>query len=221
MQMNRPKTSGRGLCLGDEKLHVRGVTYGTFQPVAGSPFPPPEQVSRDFQAMAGHRVNAVRVYEVPPRWLLELAQKHGLRVMVGVPWEQHITFLDDPGRAQSIVERVRAGVRSCAGHPAVLCYAIGNEIPAAIVRWHGRRRVERFLRRLYRVAKAADPEALVTYASYPSTEYLDLGFADLACFNVFLEEEEAFARYVARLQNIAGNRPLLVTESGAEILTLP
>jgi O-antigen biosynthesis protein len=216
MHMNRPKTSGRGLCLGDEKLHVRGVTYGTFQPVAGSPFPPPEQVSRDFQAMAAHRVNAVRVYEVPPRWLLDLAQTHGLRVMVGVPWEQHITFLDDPGRAQSIIERVRAGVRSCAGHPAVLCYAIGNEIPAAIVRWHGRRRVERFLRRLYRVAKAADPEALVTYASYPSTEYLDLGFADLACFNVFLEEEQAFARYVARLQNIAGNRPLLVTESGLD-----
>ncbi len=54
---------------------------------------------------------------------------------------------------------MRAGVRACAGHPAVLCYAIGNEIPASIVRWYGARRVERFLERLYRAVKAEDPGA--------------------------------------------------------------
>ena len=44
------------------------------------------------------------------------------------------------------------------GHPAILCYAIGNEIPASIVRWYGPRRIERFLKRLYRAAKQEDPE---------------------------------------------------------------
>jgi hypothetical protein len=65
-------------------------------------------------------------------------------------------------------------VRATAGHPAVLCYGIGNEIPAGIVRWHGRRRIERFLRRLYDAAKVEDPGALVTYVNYPTTEYLRL-----------------------------------------------
>src|SRR5438093_929466 len=106
------------------------------------------------------------------------------------PWEQHVAFLDDRARARSIEGRVRAGVRACAGHPAVLCYAIGNEIPAPIVRWHGRRRVERFLARLYRAAKAEDPAGLVTYVNYPSTEYLQLPFVDLLCFNVYLEGQQ-------------------------------
>ena len=146
----RPTVGGKYLYAGDRKLYVRGVTYGPFAPdeVTGEVYDP-ELVERDFAAMGEHRINAVRVYTVPPRWLLDAAQRHGLLVMVGLPWEQHVTFLDDRGRARSIERRVREGVRACAGHPAVLCYAIGNEIPASIVRWHGRRPIERFLQRLY------------------------------------------------------------------------
>lgn len=195
---------------------MRGVTYGTFRPRAGSSFPPRGRVASDFDAMAACELNAVRTYDVPPRWLLDLAAERGLHVMVGVPWEQHVAFLDSRRRATAIADRVAEGVRSCAAHPAVLCYAIGNEIPASIVRWHGRQPVERFLERLYRVAKAEDPTALVTYVNYPSTEYLELSFLDLVCFNVFLESEPAFASYLARLQNIAGDRALLVTEAGLD-----
>jgi GT2 family glycosyltransferase len=145
-----------------------------------------------------------------------LAQSHGLLVLVGVPWEQHVTFLGDRRRTSSIVARVREGVRACAGHPAILAYAIGNEIPASIVRWHGRRAVERFINRLYRAAKREDPTALVTYVNFPSTEYLSLSFLDLCCFNVFLEHPSEYAEYLARLQNIAGNRPLMLTELGLD-----
>ena len=126
-------------------------------------------VERDFAQMAENGLNAIRTYTIPPRWLLDAAQRYGLRVMVGLPWEQHVTFLDDKQRAQSIEARIRAGVRACAGHPAVLCYAIGNEIPAPIVRWYGKRRVEQFLERLYRAAKDEDPAGLVTYVNYPTT----------------------------------------------------
>ncbi|OLE61571.1 MAG: glycosyl transferase, partial [Cyanobacteria bacterium 13_1_40CM_2_61_4] len=100
----------------------------------------------------------------------------------------------------------------------MLCYAIGNEIPASIVRWHGRHRIERFLEQLYEAAKDEDPAALVTYVNYPSTEYLLLPFVDLVCFNVFLESGPQFESYLARLQNIAGDRPLLVTETGLDSL---
>ena len=215
----RPTAHGKSLFLGDEKLYVRGVTYGTFRPNDEThDFPSREAVAEDFAVMAANGINSVRVYTVPPRWLLDLALEHGLFVMVGLPWEQHVTFLDDPGRSRSVRQRVAAGVRACAGHPAILCYAIGNEIPSSIVRWHGRHRIERFLEQLYLAAKEEDPDALVAYVNYPSTEYLQLPFVDIVCFNVFLESGTQFESYLARLQNIAGDRPLVVTETGLDSL---
>ena len=213
----RPRVGGKFLFAGEQKLWVRGVTYGTFGPQQdGEEYPDDEQLEQDFAAMRANAVNAVRCYTVPPRRLLDVAQRNGLRVMVGLPWEQHIAFLDEPGRAGSIEQRVREGVRRCAGHPAVLCYSIGNEIPASIVRWHGRRRIERFLKRLYRVAKDEDPDGLVTYVNFPTTEYLQLPFLDLVCFNVYLETRERLDAYLARLQNLAGEKPLLMAEIGLD-----
>ena len=213
----RPRVSGKFLWVGERKLHVRGVTYGTFAPDAdGTRFPAPEVVERDFAAMADAGFNAVRTYSVAPRWLLDRADAAGLCVMVGIPWEHHVAFLRDERQARSIEERVRAGVRACAGHPALLCYAVGNEIPSAIVRWHGARRVERFLERLCRAAREEDPDGLVTYVSFPPTEYLRLPFVDLLCFNVYLEQRESLSAYLARLQVIAGDRPLVMAEIGLD-----
>ena len=109
-------------------------------------------------------------------------------------------------------------MRSVAGHPALLCYALGNEIPATLARWLGRRRIERFLERLYRAVKAEDPEGLVTYVNYPTTEYLQLPFLDLLAFNVYLESRQRLEAYIARLQNIAGDRPLLMSEVGLDAM---
>lgn len=217
MANTRPRVKGKFIFVGDEKFYVRGVTYGTFRPDEnGNEYHTPEVVERDFAQMVANGVSAVRTYTVPPHWLLNAAQRHGLHVMVGLPWEQHVAFLDDRNRARSIEERVRDGVRACAKHPAVLCYAIGNEIPAPIVRWYGRRRVERFLKRLYLTAKAEDPEGLVTYVNYPSTEYLQLPFVDFVCFNVYLETQQRLEAYLARLQNIADDRPLVMAEIGLD-----
>ncbi len=218
MATPRPRIHGRSILLGDAKLHVKGVTYGTFRPSAESPFPPADRVRADFEAMAAAGANSVRTYLPPPLWLLDLAQEHGLHVLVGLAWEQHVAFLDDPDRATSIAARVADQARACAGHPAVLAYAVGNEIPAPIVRWHGKRRVEDFLERLHWATKEADPGGLVTYVNYPSTEYLELPFLDLAAFNVFLERERTFESYLARLQNLSGDRPLLIAEVGTDSL---
>lgn len=214
---SRPHVRGKFIFANDEKLYIRGVTYGPFRPdECGCEYYNREVVGNDFALMAANGINTVRTYTVPPRWLLDIAQQQGLWVMVGLPWEQHITFLDHPRQAQSIENRVREGVQICAGHPAVLCYSIGNEIPASIGRWYGRQRVERFLKRLYRAAKAEDPESLVTYVNYPTTEYLQLPFIDFVCFNVYLESQDLFEAYVARLQTLAGDRPLLLAEVGLD-----
>ena len=84
------------------------------------------------------------------------------------------------------------------------------------MRWHGAREIERFLARLHAAAKSEDPEGLVTYVNYPSTEYLRLPFLDIACFNVYLEEERSLAAYIARLHNLSGDRPLILAEIGLD-----
>ncbi len=215
----RPSAVGKFLFNSGKKILIKGVSYGTFRPDEhGNEFRDRGRVKRDFALISAHGMNAVRTYTAPPRWLLDLACQHRLRVMVGLPWEQHVAFLDDKSRSRDIRKRVRAAVRLLAGHPAVLCFAIGNEIPAPIVRWYGARRIEQFLRALYADAKEEDSEALFTYVNYPSTEYLELDFLDLVSFNVYLETQEKLTAYVARLQNLVGNRPLLLTELGLDSL---
>ena len=105
---------GRSIFSVSSKLHVRGVTYGTFRGPDGLSFPAPERACAPTSkrwSTAG--ANAVRTYVPPPLWLLDLAEEHGLQVMVGLAWEQHVAFLDEPERARAIAARVgRAGARS-------------------------------------------------------------------------------------------------------------
>jgi GT2 family glycosyltransferase len=60
-----------------------------------------------------------------------------------------------------------------------------------------------------------DVPAFVAF-EYPSTEFLHLPFLDFVCFNVFLEQEQALARYLARLHTLAGDRPLVLGEIGLD-----
>jgi GT2 family glycosyltransferase len=168
--------------------------------------------------MAAHGVNAVRTYTPPPRWLLDLASQYRLRVMVGLPADRPGAFLEDAAQCRDVRQQVQQAVEACAGHSAVLCYAVGNELPAPIVRWHGRRRVESFLRDLCSLVKDRDPGALVTYVNYPTTEYLELPFLDLVAFNVYLESRDRLEAYLARLHNLADERPLLLAEIGLDSL---
>ncbi len=214
--MRRPEVRGKFVFAGDEKLFIRGVTYGPFTPTAdGCVYHDIPTVAADFAGIARMGANAVRTYTVPPRWLLDVAYDHGLRVMVGFGWEQHITFLDERKRRKSIEDQVREGVRQCTGHPALLAYMIGNEIPSPIVRWYGPDRIERFLGRLYDAVKQEDPGALVSYVNYPTTEYLRPR-SDFVCFNVFLESEPALDAYLRRLHNLSGDRPLVLAEIGLD-----
>jgi glycosyltransferase involved in cell wall biosynthesis len=215
----RPRVRGKFLFLGEEKFWVKGVTYGTFaQDENGIERFVPQIVEEDFATIAENGFNAVRTYTVPPRWVLDVAWKNGLRVIVGIPVEVPMALIDEPGKPAEIVDWVRKQLRTCAGHPAVFCYTIGNEIAPSIVRWHGRRRIEKFLERLYRVAKQEDPGALVTYVNFPTTEYLQLPFLDFLCFNVYLETQGALEAYIARLHNLSDDRPLLLAEIGLDSL---
>ncbi|HML09374.1 MAG TPA: glycosyltransferase [Stellaceae bacterium] len=211
---------GKFFRVGAAKHFVKGVTYGPFAPGGhGAQFPELAMVERDFALMVTAGINTVRVFTVPPVWLLDAAQRHGLKMLVGLPWSQHVTFLDSVEVEAGIREAIVNGVRACARHEAVFAYLVGNEIPPDIIRWHGVRRVEKFVASLAALVRREHPGALVSYASFPSTEYLNVAdCCDFVCFNVYLHDEGSFRRYVARLHNLCVNKPLVLTEFGADSL---
>ena len=194
---SRPSVRGKFLFAGDEKLYVKGVSYGAFQPdSAGQEYHDLDVINRDFALMAESGINAVRIpHTMPPRSLLDAAQNHGLKVMVGLSAEQYAGYLADRNNAPDLERVVRSKVAAVAGHPAILCYALGNEIQPPLARWLGRRTIEGYLERLYDAVKDTDPGGLVTYVNYPTTEYLDLPFLDLLAFNVYLERPEQVFEY--------------------------
>jgi O-antigen biosynthesis protein len=216
-----PELDGKFLRFDGERFYVRGITYGTFAETELGLFPGCERVKEDFAAMASAGSNTVRTYTVPDPKVLDLAEEAGLKLLIGVWWDDP-RYLDPTDRDgwKKMAAEARAAVEeatsSYAGHPAVLGFVLGNEIPGPVVRWHGRRRVECLLRSLYETGKEAAPEALFSYANYPTTQYLDTGFFDFDCFNVFLEDESAYRRYLAQLQVSTWDRPLILTEMGLD-----
>jgi glycosyltransferase involved in cell wall biosynthesis len=213
-----PTIGGKFFFVGDHKLYLRGVSYGPFATAShGFPFPERGILERDLALMVELGANCLRTFTVPPRWLLDRAAEHGIRVLVTVPWAQHVSFLDRKELVAEIRGTMRAAAETCAGHPALFGILVGNEIPPDMVRWYGPDRVREFLASLVDVVKQRAPEALVSYANFPSTEYLDLAeLVDFLSFNVYLHREADFRRYLSRLQNLAEDKPLVLTEFGVD-----
>jgi len=208
---------GKFFFSGAEKVFLKGVTYGPFAPDGfGTQFPDRETVKGDLSLMVELGANTFRTFTVPPRWLLDLAAEQGLRVLAGVPWAEHVCFLDSKALTQSIRRAVAGAVTTYADHPAVAAYLVGNEIPPDIVRYYGAPRVAGFLRELVDVVRGIDSESLVGYANFPSTEYLETDFTDFLAFNVYLHREADLRRYLYRLHTLAGDRPLVLTEFGMD-----
>jgi glycosyltransferase involved in cell wall biosynthesis len=214
---NRVRRDGKFFRLGSQKFYVKGVTYGPFEPNRdGDPFPNPEQAQNDFEQMLDLGANCLRVYHVPPKWFLDLALKMGLKVFLDVAWPKNLSFVDDSELTRQAHEAVRHAAKTCGNHEAIFAISVVNEIPPDLVRYYGRERLEQFVNDLVAIVKHEAPQCLATFANFPTTEYLQPRDIDFVCFNVYLHDEQVFRNYLARLQNIAGDKPLMLGEYGID-----
>lgn len=210
---------GKHFRLGEEKFFARGVTYGPFAKNAdGEHFHSLEQTARDFRQIRELGANLVRVYHVPPRWFLDLAAEHELKLLVDAPWRPQSCFLDSAASREEARAAVRSAAQACARHPALFALSVVNEIPADIVRWSGARAVAEFVDELVNEAKAIDSDCLCTFGNYPPTEFLRPQNIDFHCFNVYLHHQKPFENYLVRLQNIAEAKPLILGEFGIDTI---
>jgi O-antigen biosynthesis protein len=218
---------GKQFLRDGRRFHIRGVTYGTFRPRGdGARYPETPRLDEDLAGMAAAGFTTVRTYTAPPDDLLDAAGQRGLAVLAGAFYPDWRYLL---GASRSEFRRVTAEARDTvaaqarrlASHDEVLAISLGNEIPADVVRWYGTRRVAGVLAELADVVRDADPHRLVTYANFPTTEYLPLESLDFLTFNVFLERQADFRRYLTRLHHLAGDRPLVLGEVGLDAGTTP
>lgn len=214
---NRVRRDGKFFRLGQDKFYVKGVTYGPFEPNRdGDPFASVEQTRADFQQMVELGANCVRIYHCPPRWFLDLAAKMGLRIFLDVAWPKNLSFVDNEELREQAHDAVRHAAKMCGNHEAIFAISVVNEIPADLIRYYGRSRVEELIDELVATVKAEAPECLATFANFPTTEYLQPRDIDFICFNVYLHDEQVFRNYLARLQSIGGDKPLMLGEYGID-----
>ncbi|MEM6315101.1 MAG: hypothetical protein AAF743_13495, partial [Planctomycetota bacterium] len=142
---NRVRLDGKFFRLGEKKWYIKGFTYGPFEPnVNDEPLPDPEQVRRDFAQMRDAGANCVRVYHIPPGWLMALADELGMKLLVDVAWPKNLT-IEDRSTVDAAKASMREAAEKCGNNPAVFALSIANEIPADMVRYVRAKRISAFL----------------------------------------------------------------------------
>ena len=214
------RLSASGPCLQDEqgnKVRLQGVTYGPFPPNScDEPWPEAERLEEDLRHIARLGFNCLRVYGVPSDRVLEGCAAHSLQLLVSIPWTQHVDFRGDRAVQNEARRTVREIARRFAHHPQVCGFLVGNEFEKTLVRWMTSQWTQTFVEELIALAKSEAPQKLVSYASYPSAEYLIPRNADFIALNVFLEKKQDFTIYLQHLQVLAEGRPLIISEFGLD-----
>lgn len=205
------RVDGKFFRAGNERVFLKMVTYGPF------PEPTPDVLADHHEQMA--RVadagyNAVRVYEAPEKSLLDAAHQAGLWVFVGLSWDYHRDFIADTSIYAAAEGLLIQGLKSWGLHPALAGVFVANEIPGDMVRWMGVTQVKQTLEKLISLGRSLCPKLLFAYANYPTTEYEEPRNADFTAMNVYLESRDSLASYLPRLHNIAGDRPVVISEFG-------
>lgn len=215
---------GKSLVVDGRPFIVRGVHYGPWRPGTGPgkgyPYPSPENVQEDLRIIHSLNANTILVYN-PPGYVLDIADRYGLMVLYCFDLNWYPQSEDASARERAGVLRAVQEYRS---KPALLGWVLGNEIPLNAIEQRGASAIEASLAALYHSVKGEDPDHPITHSNWPVAKDLNLGFFDIVSFNLYpLWPPEVVAmgygNYIKEvLQPIAGNKPLLITEFGADSL---
>lgn len=220
----RVEIHGKEIRVDGRPFVVKGVHYGPWRPGTGPgkqyPYPEAAAVEGDMRMISSLNANTILVVD-PPGYVLDAADRYGIKVLYAF-FVQWWTIGSPEGAAgkDNIVRRVR----EYSSKPALLGWVLGNEVPTQVIETRGAQTIESGLRELYGSVKASDPAHPVMHSNWPLAKDLHLEFFDVAGFNVYPvwpPEVPAmgFGNYIRRvLQPIASEKPLLVTEFGANTL---
>ncbi len=210
----RLQVDGKFFLHDGQRISINAVTYGPFP----DPQPDTYKYLADINQIGKSGFNAIRIYEEPTIELLDLAYTGGIMIFAGVhwPWDRVFRGLGAEKYFTAAKVVISNFLKKWADHPAIVGFYIANEIRSDIARWIGPEKTKQSLEELIDLVHEHSPQLLVGYANYPSSEYLEPENADFTGFNIYLEEKDQFAAYMARLHHIAGDRPILLSEYGLD-----
>lgn len=213
---------GKDIFVDNRRFFIKGINYGPWRPGTGPSkgyaYPSPALIESDLKLIRELHANTIFVTD-PPDYVLDLAKKYDLKVIYGfyVDWWTI-------GSNQQAVQKIQQRVTHLRNKSALLGWSLGNEVPPAVIEQRGQKTIENGLKQLYLAVKAVDGTHFVTHSNWPVTKYLDFHFLDVISFNVYpLWPPEVvalgFGNYIEKvLQPIAGGKPLLMSEFGANSL---
>ena len=148
----------------------------------GVTYPGAHPAEEDFQKLNDLGANSIRTWGVGDGTplLLDLAQKHGIKVMVGV-WMRHgrpgaeaddsFDWLHDEAGKKKEYDKAIATIARYKDHPAVLAWGLGNEVTLNIATEPEKVAYAQFLQTLCEAVKKMDPAHPIASVSAWSTDW--------------------------------------------------
>lgn len=157
-----------------ERYLIRGVGWDPVRPgeVPWQRHLRPDELDADLSRIRAAGFNTIRTWAPLTPEELELASRHGLRVLQGLWIPPDGDFAAPAFRRRVLAELTRV-VETSRWSPAILGYLVLNEPRAAAVSRAGLEATRAFLREVVATVRALDPSALIGYASWPGMEALD------------------------------------------------
>lgn len=153
------------LMVQGQPFEIKGATFGYVEDV--------DNYDRYFKDLKFLGVNTIRIWATDQNTakLLNAAQEHGIKVMVGI-WMRHgrpgmedddsFDYLDDTAGMEDMYENAIKTIEAYKNHPAILTWAIGNEVYLNTATDAEKEAYSKLLERICSHIKKLDPRHPIT-----------------------------------------------------------
>ncbi len=215
---------------------IKGVTYDLKYPgISHYSQISPEVFEKDFKMIKKAGINTIRLYGVPPEFVLDLADKYDIRVIETIVFPGDWTDFTSPYQLQALKREAVRNIARDINRDCIYAWSIWNDAPwtygsgkGDVIRAYGEERVEKFLKELYECVKKHDPLRPVTAATLTindESKRLGTDFLDILGYNIYLGitdwrdgnyDAEVSKKMVDELVSLAREykKPVLITETG-------
>jgi hypothetical protein len=118
------------LLLPKEPEIIKGVTYDLKYPkISHYSQIPPEVFEKDFKLMKDAGINTIRLYGVPPEFILDLADKYDMKVIETIVFPGDWTDFTSPYQLQALKREVIRNIKRDIDRECIYAWSIWNDAP--------------------------------------------------------------------------------------------
>ncbi|MCK5603301.1 DUF1559 domain-containing protein, partial [Candidatus Pacearchaeota archaeon] len=214
--------NGKQLIRDGKNFIVKGIDYSPWGPNTGpgqGQWPNFAQIKKDLELIEAMGCNVVSVVD-PPEIFFEAVKDTDLLVIYtfGIFQGQWENF-----GSKEFMKRGEAFFKTFEqfkNNEQILLWLIGREITPLAAKEHGGEIVN-WIKNMAGKMKSASPGTMVSHGNWPPLKLVRMDFLDIICFDVYPGwppevSLRGFGNYIEEeLKPMAGRKPLLITEFGA------